>query len=99
MTNVSQAALTVLVDALYVDRAADEPTGAPAATLDQYAGTGTPASEAYAEALGIDYICALEDGTIAAWGGDIARNGYTDRELVFISPEMQLAAPAEDAED
>lgn len=99
MTNVSQAALTALVNALYEDRAAEDPTGVPAATLDQYAGTGTPASEAYVGAIGADYICALEDGTIAVWGSDIARNGYSDRELIFISPDAQRAYDRQDSED
>lgn len=86
----TRTALIALVDGLYDDRANGVEDGASQASLDRLAGTGTPTNEAYAEAIGADYICALEDGTIAAWGADIGRNGYTDRELVFIAPADQI---------
>lgn len=59
--------------------------------LGDLAGTGTPANEAFAESLGIDYVCALEDGTIVAHGADIALpgRGRSIRDLVFIAPAQQ----------
>lgn len=55
--------------------------------LGGHTGEGFPASEAYAEALGGDYICALEDGTIVAWGADHADGGC---EVVTIDPSQQV---------
>lgn len=83
---MTREAMTALVDAHYEARA-DDWDGI--VELEDVAGTGTPASEAFAQQLGADYICALEDGTIAAWGAEIVRDGYTDRELVFIAPADQ----------
>ena len=50
------------------------------------AGLGEPASKTYAELLGTDYICAMDDGAIIAWGAEHA-DGY--REIDTFSPEDQ----------
>ena len=50
------------------------------------AGLGEPTSVICAETLGPDYICAMDDGAIVAWGAEHA-TGY--REIDTFSPENQ----------
>jgi len=50
---------------------------------------GEPASEAFAVSIGADYICAMSDGTIVAWGAERA-DGY--REITTYAPVEQVAA-------
>ncbi len=59
--------------------------------LDRYAGVGSPANPAFAKAIGPDFICALSDGTVAAWGRDIVlASGVIGRELCFVTAEEQI---------
>lgn len=54
-------------------------------TLAPWAGTGTADAD-FAASLGPDYICALDDGRILAWGGDaVTVPGAADRKLLIYS--------------
>lgn len=53
-------------------------------------GASVPAQRAFADALGERYICALADGTCAAWGAPKPMpRGFISREVVFYSPAEQ----------
>ena len=56
------------------------------AELGQFAGSGTPSDEAKADELSTDYICALDDGSIVAWGAEHPIPGYqrTYREVAVL---------------
>lgn len=53
--------------------------------LGSYMGAGEPADADQAEALGPDYICAMDDGRIVAWGADIViAPGVSGREIIIL---------------
>lgn len=96
MTNLpTREQLEALVEARYAEMRWNDDNGdfldSAMVALSEFSNVGTPASEAYAEAIGPDYICALEDGTIAAWGGDMLIGaGVVARQLVFVAPADQV---------
>lgn len=50
-----------------------------------YAGTGTPADEGEAIECGPDYICALDDGRVVAWGSEyVRRPGAVGRKVIVL---------------
>lgn len=81
-----RATITFATLQSFIERFASEDDAVRLTALEDfgaYAGTGTPANDAQAEDLGPDYVCALDDGRIVAWGGDFAiKPGVVGREIV-----------------
>lgn len=96
MTNLpTRETLEALVEARYAEMRwnddNDDFLDEALIALSDVSNVGTAANQAYAEAIGPDYICALEDGTIAAWGGDMVIGaGVVARKLVFVAPADQV---------
>lgn len=82
------ATLTAAALASIAGRLADTDVEIRAAALEalgDYMGVGEPADAEQAEALGPDYICALDDGRIVAWGAEIAiAPGVSGREIITL---------------
>lgn len=82
-----EAVHEVMIEAI---RAGDDEAATDALTaLGDLVDQAAPANSAFAESLVGDYICTLEDGTIAAWGADFPVRGRICRELLFIAPAEQ----------
>lgn len=61
----------------------DDVRAAALEELGAYMGTGEPADAERAEELGPDYVCAMDDGRIVAWGAEyVIRPSVTGREII-----------------
>ena len=98
ITRTELIALVERFESIFDGEVADWPAGAepyrddgaPQAFGIDIGGAGLPASPAFADALGERYVCALDDGTVAAWGAPKRLpRGFVSRELVFYPPAEQ----------
>ena len=68
-----------------IERRDDDAWADAEARLAGYADSGEPADQAQADECGPDYICALDDGRVVAWGRDyVAWPGRVAREIVVL---------------